>query len=118
MWLAAARRFGILLGALSAGAAIVGLVIGAFGSYALDRSVAVSYYIFGVALLVVGFFVTSRGPVRPRREGERLHYGAQAVRWATRTEQEETLNLSAVLIALGFTLILIGVAVDGRHSVA
>ncbi len=119
MWLAACRRFGILLAVVGGGAGAVGLLIGTAGGYGLGRALAVSYYIVGVALLVVGFFVTSRGPVRLRGgEGHGLRYGSQAVRWATRSEQDETINASAVLIALGLTLILIGVAFDSHRTVA
>jgi hypothetical protein len=36
------------------------------------------------------------------------------MRWATPLEREESLNESAVYVALGFALILIGVLADSR----
>jgi hypothetical protein len=42
--------------------------------------------------------------------------GGRAVRWATREEREEAISMSAVLVTLGFVLILIGVAADTRVS--
>lgn len=42
--------------------------------------------------------------------------GGRAVRWATPEEREEAISTSAVLVTLGFVLILIGVAADTRVS--
>jgi hypothetical protein len=39
----------------------------------------------------------------------------RARRWATRAEQDETLNLSAALVALGLLLLVLGVLADRRH---
>jgi hypothetical protein len=39
----------------------------------------------------------------------------RARRWATRDEQEESLNLSAALVVLGFALVVLGVLADRRH---
>jgi hypothetical protein len=38
------------------------------------------------------------------------------VRWASPSEREENINLSAVFIVLGFVLILVGVAADNRYD--
>ena len=114
MWLAALRRFGLLLVAVGGSAALLGLILGALAAASIERAMAISFYIFGVTLLIVAFASASRGPVRPRGAGQ-LRY-AQAVRWASRTELEETINLSAVLTALGLVLIVIGIAIDSRHA--
>jgi hypothetical protein len=116
VWLAALRRLALLVLAVAGGTAVFGLVVGALGGYGTLRAIAVSFYLVGVALLVVGLFVTSRGPVRSR-DGASMRYGTQVVRWATRAEQEETLNLSAVFVLLGLLLIAIGVVVDSGHRV-
>ena len=115
MWLAALRRFGLLLVAVGGSAALLGLILGALAAASIERAMAISFYIFGVTLLIVAFVSASRGPVRPRGAGHQLRY-AQAVRWASRTELEETINLSAVLTALGLVLIVIGIAIDSRHG--
>jgi hypothetical protein len=115
VWLAALRRFGLLLVAVGCSAALLGLILGALAAASIERAMAISFYIFGVTLLIVAFASASRGPVRPRGAGQQLRY-AQAVRWASRTELEETINLSAVLTALGLVLIVIGIAIDSRHG--
>ena len=66
-----------------------------------------------VLVIVAGFFVGNRGPVRPKGQGPSL-FGARFMRWATPLEREETLSESALFVALGFVLIIIGVAVDTR----
>ena len=38
------------------------------------------------------------------------------LRWATPAEQEETINMSAVFVAIGLTLIVLGVAADPRYK--
>ena len=38
------------------------------------------------------------------------------MRWATPPEREESINLSAIFIALGFVLILLGVVADNRYN--
>jgi uncharacterized membrane protein len=119
MWAAAARRFLALLGAGALFAALLGLLIAAAASGGRLHGFAIGFYCVGILLLVVGFLTASRPPVRTRGgEGGGLTWVVQSrpVRWATRTEQDEVLNLSAVLIAIGFCLIAIGVVVDGRVS--
>jgi hypothetical protein len=39
------------------------------------------------------------------------------VRWATPEEQRETLSLSAVLVIVGFLLIILGGIVDTRNAI-
>jgi hypothetical protein len=38
------------------------------------------------------------------------------MRWATPAEREETINLSAIFVVLGFVLILVGVIADNRYD--
>jgi hypothetical protein len=113
---AAARRFGILLGALVGGTAAIALLIGlAFGS-SLSRSLSVGWYIVGSVLLISGFFVGNRGPSRPQGEGWSVFSLRRWVRWATPEEQRESISLSAVLVVLGFLLIALGVLADARYK--
>ena len=110
---AALRRFLIILGA-SAGATFVGsILLGlAFGA-SFSRAVSIGFYL-GSFLLVAGFFVGNRGPVRPKGVGPSF-FGQRFMRWATPHEREEALNESAVYIVIGFVLIVLGVVADSRY---
>ncbi len=115
MLLAAARRFFVLLaataGVTAAGSLVFGLLLGA----SAGRAVALGFYLVGSFLLVAGFFVGNRGPVRLKGAGGAPLFGSRFVRWATPEERESTINDSAIFVSLGFVLILLGVLVDGRH---
>jgi len=114
---AAARRFGILLGALVGGTAAIALLLGlAFGS-SLSRALSVGLYAVGSVLLISGFFVGNRGPARPQGEGWSVFSLRRWVRWATPEEQRESISLSAVLVVLGFLLIALGVLADTRYKI-
>jgi hypothetical protein len=104
----AARLFLGVAAASAAVAAVLGLAVGA----SVVRAVAVGWYGTGAAVLALGFLASSRGPTRAT---EALSLRARSRRWATRAEQEESLNLGAVLVVLGVCLILLGVIVDPRH---
>jgi MFS family permease len=110
---AALRRFLVLLGVAAlvtaAGSLLLGLAVGA----KVDRAVSVGFYLVGCFLLVAGFFVGNRGPVRPRGAATPL-LGARFVRWATPSEREESLNESAIYVTIGLLLIILGVVVDSR----
>lgn len=120
VWRAAGRRFVGLL--LLASAVIVGiaaplaLAVGA----SLSRAISLGFYGVGSVVLLLGFFVANRGPVRVKSDtsvGSVLPFvGERRVRWATPDEQAETINLSAVFVAIGLVLLAIGVGVDGAHE--
>jgi hypothetical protein len=120
MWVAAGRRFlGLLLLASLITLALsfaIGLPLGAGAA----RTVSVGFYCMGSFLLISGFFVGNRGPVRLKRTGGDVGgpflFGSRFVRWATPEEREETINLSAIFVVLGFVLILVGVAADNRYE--
>ena len=117
MWLAALRRLTGLLVLASAlaflGALVFGLAIGADAR----RAISVSFYTIGSFLLIAGFFVGNRGPVRLTGErGAFLFFGSRFVRWASPAEREENINLSAIFFVLGFLLILVGIAADNRYE--
>jgi hypothetical protein len=114
---AALRRLALLVlgSALGIGlaSAILGLILGS----SLSRSVSLGYYLSGSFLMIAGFFIGNRGPLRSKREpgGGGLIFGPRVVRPATYEEREETINTSAVFVALGFVLIILGVFADDRY---
>jgi hypothetical protein len=123
VWRAAARRFVLLLGGVSAGTALVSLLLGLALGSAVDRSVSVGLYLVGSFLLVTGFFVGNRGPARLRggeHEGSAMTgmfgvgMGGRRLRWATPEEREEAMSNSAVFVTLGFALIVLGILADSR----
>jgi hypothetical protein len=110
---AAGRRFAILLGAISAGVAACSLGVAALAGFSLNRSLANGFEGFGALLLVLGFFVGNRGPVRLRGEAAPF-FGPRFLRWATPEEHRATIPESALFIVLGLVLIVIGLAIDSR----
>jgi hypothetical protein len=116
MWLAAGRRFLGLLVLASVFTLVVSLAIGLPLGAGLARTVSVGFYAVGSFLLISGFFVGNRGPVRMKRDVGVPLLGSRYMRWATPEEREETINLSAIFVVLGFVLILVGVIADTRYD--
>ncbi len=123
----ALRRFGLLLVGTSAGTAAISVLVGLMLGASLTRSVSIGFYVIGCFLMLGGFFVGNRGPARVK-EGDAVEHasgaaqamglltlGSRRLRWATRGEQQEAINMSAVFVTLGFVLILFGIASDTRH---
>lgn len=115
MWKAAIRRFSVLLAGIAGITGLLSVLGGLLGGGSVDRAVAVGFYLVGSFMLIAGFFIGNRGPVRPKGTGP-MFFGSRIMRWATPLEREESLNESALFVALGFVLILIGVAVDSRSG--
>ena len=69
----------------------------------------------GCFLLVAGFFTGNRGPVRPKNVAVPI-IGPRFMRWASRSELDESLNSSALYVVLGFGLIVLGIVADSRYS--
>jgi hypothetical protein len=116
---AAARRFALLLVGTAVGTAAVSLLIGLALGASISRSVSIGYYLVGSFLLVAGFFVGNRGPVRVKGDPGYSVFGFfvnRRLRWASGAEQLESLSLSVVFVALGFLLIVLGVVTDTRYS--
>jgi hypothetical protein len=114
---AAARRVGILFGALAGGSALIALLLGLALGSGLGRALSVGWYCVGSVLLISGFFIGNRGPSRPQGEGWSAFSTKRWVRWATPDEQRESLSLSALLVILGFVLIVLGAIADTRYGV-
>jgi hypothetical protein len=111
------RRLALLLAALTVGTGVVSLLAGAIAGVHLGRAVSVGYYVVGSFALVAGFFVGNRGPARGRGHSGNPFFGRRELRWARPEEQEEALSTSAVLVAVGVVLVVIGLAVDPRVRV-
>jgi hypothetical protein len=132
MLVAALRRLAYIT-VLAVGVTVaVSLLIGLLAGSGVDRALTLGFYFVGSFLLIAGFFVGNRGPVRVKSEdqGEEGVSGAspapmilpipgfssRKLRWASPGEQHETINNSAVFIVLGLLLVFIGVAFDSHHS--
>jgi hypothetical protein len=106
------RRFFTVFGVAALGTAVVSLIAALMLGSDVSRSVAVGFYLVGATLLIGGFFVGNRGPVRAKRDQPIPVFGTRFVRWATADELNETINTSAVYVSLGFALIIVGVLAD------
>jgi hypothetical protein len=113
---AALRRVLTMLAALVFGTAAVALVIGLLFGAGVSRSLSVGWYVVGCALLISGFFIGNRGPSRPQGEGWSPFSLQRWVRWASPDEQRESISLSALLIVMGFLVIVLGAIADSRHA--
>jgi hypothetical protein len=105
----------VLLAGIAGITGLLSILGGLLGGGSVDRAVAIGFYLVGSFMLIAGFFIGNRGPVRPKGTGP-MFFGSRIMRWATPLEREESLNESALFVGLGFVLILIGVAVDSRSG--
>src|SRR5947207_12929833 len=117
MLLAALGRLAGLLALAVSVAAAGSLALGALAGVSLTRALSLGFYAAGSLLMLTGFFVGNRGPVRMRSESPGAsfplaQFGNRRLGWATRAEQQETMGYSAVFIVIGFLLLLIGLAFD------
>jgi hypothetical protein len=114
VWRSAARRFAVMLAAVSAGIVTISFVIGLAIGSAADRSISLGFYFVGAFLAFAGFFVGNRGPLRAEGEEGGWRVGRR-LRSASKEEQQESIAFGALLAVLGFVLLAIGVAVDSRY---
>jgi hypothetical protein len=116
---AAARRFASILAIALAVTAPISLLLGLATGASVSRALSLGLYGMGSFLLVAGFFVGNRGPARLVSDADAGPFplvGNRRIRWATREEHHEVINSSAVFVALGFALVLLGVVVDSRYE--
>jgi len=117
---AALRRIMVFFAGTVVVVSVVSVLLGALLGASVARSVSLGLTLVGSFLLISGFFVGNRGPVRVKGDDAPLAasfiFGNRLVRWATPSEREETINLSAVFVSAGFALILIGLAADPRYT--
>jgi hypothetical protein len=115
----AGRRFVVLFAAIAGGTMLVSLLLGLAVGAGVSRSVSLGFYIVGSFLLISGFFVGNRGPVRVKGDPGFGMFGLfrnRRLRWASGSEQVESLSLSFVFVALGVALIVLGVLTDTRYQ--
>ena len=111
------RRLLVLVVVVAAVTALGALALGLLTGSPASRALSIGFYLVGSFWLVAGFFVGNRGPVRLKSDLGAPLFGSRFVRWATPEEREETINMSAIYVLLGFVLILLGFAADTRYSV-
>ena len=119
---AALRRLVLLmLGAIGLTVA-VSLLFGLLAGGSLTRAIVLGFYLAGCFLLICGFFVGNRGPTRVKSEQAGpvvvpfIGIGSRRLRWASLSEQNETINNSAIFISLGLVLVVLGIVLDSRQS--
>ncbi len=112
---AGVRRFLVVLAGLAALTAAGALALTALGGWDTNRALSVAFDVVGSFFLVAGFFVGNRGPVRLKGEASVPLFGDRKVRWATLNEREEAISDSAVFVAVGFAMIVIGIVIDSRY---
>src|SRR5215211_1587340 len=113
------RRLVVVLAIVIVGTAVLSLLVGLALGVGASRSVSLGFYLVGSFLLVSGFFVGNRGPVRVKGDPGFGMFGIfkdRRLRWASGAEQVESMSLSLVFVALGIALIALGVAADARYS--
>ena len=114
MVLAALRRLALLVLLGSAVTAVGSLLLGLLFGASVLRSLTVGFYL-------AGFFAGNRGPARVRSEAPGpatfpFTISGRRLRWATASEQHETINNSAIFVSLGLIFVLIGLFIDPQHS--
>lgn len=115
----AGRRFLFLFAVIAGGTALLSLLLGLAVGAGVSRSISLGFYIVGSFLLISGFFVGNRGPVRVKGDPGFGMFGFvrnRRLRWASGAEQVESLSLSVVFVALGVALIVLGVLTDTRYQ--
>ena len=115
MWLAAARRFFTLLGAIVAAVFLCAVSIGLLLGASLNRSIAVGFEAFGCLLLL--FALLRRQPRAGAHEGRGARRSSAPASCAGRRRRSisSTIAESAIFLVLGIVLILIGLAIDSRY---
>ena len=112
MLLAAIRRLVILFLVLGATTTAVSALLGLVFDTPQARAISLGFTVVGSFMLVMGFFVGSRGPVRLVRRDRGSLKGA---RLALPEERDEAINVSAFFVAVGFVLVVVGIVIDPRY---
>jgi hypothetical protein len=110
----AVRRFTLMYASIGGFTVILSLGFGALAGASLSRSIAIGLYLVGSLILIFGFFVGNRGPLR-HDDGDNFSFFPRGVRRATLQERSEAINVSVLFVALGLGLILLGVVSDSSH---
>ena len=114
MLLAAARRFATFLG-LTAGITVVGaLAFAGLGGVGIARAVSVAFYLAGSGLVLIGFFLGLRGPIKVELL-DHSGIGRRKLRIASPEERTTSVNDSVIIAVVGLVLVGLGVAADSRY---
>jgi hypothetical protein len=105
------------LGLVAIGAAVVAvlsLIAAVLFGASVRLAVTVGLYAAGSFVLLGGFFIGNRGPVRGAATTLLVAPTANLYRrrWATPREQEEAINLSALFVIYGLALIVLAIVLD------
>ena len=88
-----------------------GLALGA----SANRSISLGLYLVGCFLLVSGFFLGNRGPLRVVNEESLVGMRRpRQLRTAGFSEQGESINTSAIMVAIGLVLVMLAAGIDSR----
>jgi hypothetical protein len=118
---AAARRFLLILGVVGGASVLIGLAIGLLAGSSPNRSISLGLYLSGAVLLIGGFLLGNRGPLRRAGEsggdggGGAMTFG-RSLRRATPDEFRDSVNMTVLLVVIGFILLIAAVAVDSRYE--
>lgn len=118
MLLGGTARFAGFVAVAGIVACVGGLLLGALLHEGTRRGIAIGFYLTGSALAGLGVLLACRPPVRGRSGGNVFasHWWGSGVRWATREEHEQAMNLPAILLVAGIAVVAIGTVVDNRHG--
>lgn len=94
---------------VSAFTAAASLLVGLAAGLPALRSVSGGFLLVGSLLFTAGAVTGLRDPARARERGRRGTSGGPAT-WT------EAFHLSAALVGLGLTLVVVGIALDPRYS--
>jgi hypothetical protein len=115
--LGALRRFAVMFGGIGALTVVLALAFGAIAGAPLSRSIAIGLYLVGSVILIFGFFVGNRGPLRHDNDDDRgYNLIPRGVRRATLEERKEAINISVLFVVMGLGLIVLGVLSDSSHK--
>jgi hypothetical protein len=92
------------------------LPVGLLTHASLNRAISLGFYLVGALLVVIGFAGGSRGPFRSDPGDDGAIRVGRRLRRATMEELNETMSVAAVVIGIGLVLLVIGVAIDNRHT--
>jgi hypothetical protein len=113
--LGAFRRFALMYGSIGGFTVILSLSFGALAGAPLSRSIAIGLYLVGSLILIFGFFVGNRGPLRHAHGDGGYSFIPRGIRRATFEERSEAISVSVLFVVLGLGLILLGVVSDSSH---
>ena len=112
--LGAAFRLIALIAGASALIVVVSIPLGLVSHSTLSRSISLGFYGAGAFLVVLGLAAGSRGPFR-RVSEDPVFRVERKLRRATLEEMVDTINVSTIMVFVGFVLIVVGVAIDDRY---